>query len=246
VSRYKTHNQVRPLEILLKYPTRGRPLQFLQTLAGWLARAANLERIGVLVTADDDDFRTTDRFLQIAEWMHHRVGYRRDANTTKIAACNRGLAEYARPWDVVILVSDDMYCHQEGWDNIVARRMSEHFPDTDGALWFYDGRQTNLNTIECVGRLRWQRFGYLYHPQYASFFCDNESTEVGLRDKKLARLSESICTHEHPCWGSTITKQDDLYLRNDFWWDDDERLFTARKEAGFPLEEIPFSRDRLR
>jgi hypothetical protein len=235
-----------PFEILIKYPTRGRPLQFLQTLAGWLARASNLERIGVLITVDNDDTLTTDKFLQVAERMHHRVHCRRDANQNKVEACNRGLDEYAPPWDVVLLVSDDMYCRYLGWDDLIAGRMSEHFSNTDGALWFHDGRQLDLNTIECVGRRRWQKFGYIYHPQYASFFCDNESTEVGLRDGKLARLAESICTHEHPCWGSKITKRDDLYQRNDFWWDDDERLFAVRKEAGFPRGAVPFSRDRLR
>jgi hypothetical protein len=226
-------------EILLKYPTRGRPLQFLQTLAGWLARASHLERVSVLVTVDNDDELTTDKILELAGQMHHRVTCRRDANHTKVEACNRGLAEYDRRWDVVLLVSDDMYCRQVGWDDLVLRRMSEHFPDTNGALWFHDGCQSKLNTVECVGRRRWQKFGYIYHPQYASFFCDNESTEVGLRDGKLAQLSESICTHEHPCWGSKITKRDDLYRRNDFWWDDDERLFVTRKEAGFPRSAIP-------
>lgn len=220
------------MNILLKYPTRGRPRQFAETLSGWLRQASDLERVSVLVTCDEDDASMSDDVLDGARASHPRLAIRRDANRTKIEACNRGL--FDSPWDVVLAVSDDMFCCRPGWDDVVRSRMLSFHGGTDGALWFHDGCQRAINTIECVGRARCERFGYLYHPDYASFYCDNESTLVGLRDGKLPYIEDPICTHEHPAWGRSGVKYDGTYERNSSWWQHDRKIFEERRLAGFP------------
>ena len=221
------------MKILLKYPTRGRPAQFLSTLSEWLSRCDDPRSICVLVSYDLDDDTMTGSVLEEAARMHPDLVLDGGPNGTKIEACNAGLKAYPEPWDVVLLVSDDMRNCRSGWDETVRLGMKLHFPDTDGALWFFDGRQREINTLECVGRRRYERFGYLYHPSYASFFCDNESTEVGLRDMKIVFLEDPICRHDHPGWGGEMSS-DATYLRNNRWWTRDAGNFKARKLAGFP------------
>jgi ribosomal protein L31 len=75
---------------------------------------------------------------------------------------------------------------------------------------------------------------YLYHPSYSSFFCDNEQTEVGLRDKKLVVITQSIARHCHPSWCGGM-KRDATYERNNRFWRQDEANYNARKAANFPL-----------
>jgi hypothetical protein len=222
------------VRILLKYPTRGRPEQFLKTLSGWIWMAATPGEISVLVSCDGDDLSMSDAVLSEATKIHAPLTAVRSRNLTKIAACNADLKSYQNPWDVVLLISDDMFCRQSNWDGILKRAMTTQFPDTNGALWFFDGQQKNINTLECVGRKRYERFGYLYHPSYASFFCDNESTEVGLRDRKLFWIENPICSHEHPHWGRGM-KMDPTYERNDQWWKQDEKNYLARKLFNFPF-----------
>lgn len=222
------------MNILLKYPTRGRPQLFLQTLQGWLSRAAAPTELRVLVSYDVDDAIMTDEVVAAAKALHPAVTAVRGASKPKIEACNADLPTYAEPWDVVLLVSDDMFCCRDGWDDVIREHMSQRFPDTDGALWFHDGRQRRGNTLECVGRKRYEHFGYLYHPSYVSFFCDDESTTVGLRDSKLHFVEPGICMHEHPSMGGQL-RVDATYLRNNPWMWRDYKTFVARKAQGFPV-----------
>ena len=222
------------MRILLKFPTRGRPQQFLKTLKGWLDNAADLSRIAVLVSYDADDASMTPEIIAQTEAMHPALVAVKGNSKTKIAACNADLPEYGGDWDVVLLISDDMWCVRKGWDDLIRDRMSKYFPDTDGALWFFDGAQRKINTLECVGRKRYESFGYLYHPSYASFWSDNESTAVGLRDKKLIFIEQSIAHHHHPAWMGGM-KRDATYERNNRFWRQDEANYNARKAANFPL-----------
>ena len=221
------------MRILLKYPTRSRPVQFIRTLSGWLSRASDPSKLAVLVSYDDDDVSMTADVLAQAAALHPRLTAVRGHSKNKIEACNADLWEYSEPWDVVLLVSDDMFCRCDGWDTNIRHYMKSFWPHTDGALWFFDGHQSRINTLECVGRIRYETMGYLYHPSYKSFFCDNESTEVGLRDQRLVFLNKALCTHESPYWGRGVP-MDSLYERNQLLWDTDEANYNERKAAGFP------------
>lgn len=221
------------MRILLKFPTRGRPQQFLTTLHAWIHHASHPEQLSALVSYDEDDETMTPAIAEEAERLHPMVITVRGKSASKIDACNRDLADYEGSWDIVLLISDDMWCRRQAWDDVVRRNMQRHFPDTDGALWFYDNAQRAINTMECVGRKRWEYFGYLYHPSYRSFWCDNEQTEVGVRDNKLVRVEHPIASHEHPAWCGGM-KKDATYIRNNPFWRQDEANYHARKAAGFP------------
>lgn len=221
------------MKILLKFPSRGRPQQFLTTLRGWLDFAAQPDKLAVLVSYDADDTTMTPNVIAQAEAMHPAVVCVKGNSKNKIAACNADLNEYAGDWDVVLLVSDDMWCVRKGWDDMIRSGMTKYFPDTDGALWFFDGAQRKINTLECVGRARYDKFRYLYHPSYFSFWSDNETTDIGLRDKKLVMIEQSIAHHQHPSWLGGM-KKDATYVRNNPYWKQDEANYHKRKAEGFP------------
>lgn len=221
------------MRILLKFPTRGRPQQFLTTLRGWLSQAEDPSRLAVLVSYDADDATMTDSVIAEAERLHPALIAVRGNSKTKIQACNSDLPEYGGAWDVVLLISDDMWCVRQGWDTLIRENMLRYFPDTDGALWIFDGAQRKINTLECVGRKRYETFRFLYHPSYSSFWSDNESTAVGLRDKKLIFIEQSVAHHHHPAWLKGM-KPDATYQRNNKYWRADEANFYARQSNGFP------------
>lgn len=221
------------MKVLIKFPTRSRPKQFLVTLKGWLDLASDPANLAVLVSCDTDDATMTPEVIAQAEALHPSSIVLRGTSVNKIAACNRDLPEYQGDWEVVLLVSDDQWCRRQGWDAVIRENMQRHFPDTDGALWIFDGSQRKINTLECVGRKRYEAFRYLYHPSYASMWSDNESTAVGVRDKKLVFIEQQISSHEHYCWGAGM-KKDALYARNNLPWEADKANFYRRQSLGFP------------
>lgn len=69
--------------------------------------------------------------------------------------------EKALVWDIFILASHDMHCQRRGWDQQIRLDMQEHFPDTDGCLWYSDGYRANQCRLPIMGRKYYQRNGYL-------------------------------------------------------------------------------------
>ena len=146
------------MRLLLKFPTRGRPQQFMTTLRGWLENATDLSQIAVLVSYDTDDATMTPEIIKQAEEMHPALIAVGGLSKSKIEACNRDLPEYGGDWQVVLLISDDMWCVRKDWDTMIREKMMLYFPDTDGSLWFYDGAQRKINTLTCYGRKYYERF----------------------------------------------------------------------------------------
>ena len=117
---------------------------------------------------------------------------------------------------------------------IIRKDMNKHFPDTDGVLWYNDGHQGNkLNTLCILGKVYYERFGYIYHNDYLSLYCDNEFTEVSKRLNKVRYESLCIIEHQHWAWG--YGKMDDLYTRNEKYIQQDHDTFQRRAAIGFEL-----------
>jgi hypothetical protein len=122
----------------------------------------------------------------------------------------------------------------KGYDNIIRNKMKEHYPDTDGVLWFNDGHQgNNLNTLCILGKKYYERFNYIYHPEYKSVWSDNEFMLVGNLLQKQTYFDEVIIEHEHPDWG--YGKRDTIHQVNSINESHDRNLFMSRKQNNFYL-----------
>jgi glycosyltransferase involved in cell wall biosynthesis len=193
------------------------------------------ELIGVAVSCDEDDESMTRGLvkdelhrtsLQYFAWQ--RVFY--GQSKSKIEACNADVAAVDYPWDIIMLVSDDMVPQIKGYDDLIRTQMLAKFPDTDGILWFNDGYQKdNLNTLSIMGRKMYDSFGYIYHPSYKSFYCDTEFSDLckGAMKDKCTYIPYCIIRHEHP--GLGYKPHDTLYNSNQRWWSTDLHTYIARK-----------------
>lgn len=217
------------MKLLIKFPSRGRSQQFLNVLFKYVTYATNTSDLSFLITADKDDLEMVHAEKQIKELLKnidHQIIYGDSKN--KIHAINRDM-EYATHYDILLLASDDMHPVYKGYDEIIRLRMQETYSNLDGVLWFNDGHAENrLNTLVCMGKQYYDRFGYIYNPIYKSFFCDNEFMDVANRLQKQTYFSECIIEHKHPAWDTCIV-QDELYKKNATYWDEDERTYFHTK-----------------
>jgi len=157
------------------------------------------------------------------------VSYFFGNNKSKIQAINANM-ENGEDFDLLLLASDDMIAKVSGYDDIMAQDMLQHFPDFDGALHYNDGRiGRTLDTLSIMGKKMYDGFGYIYHPDYISLWCDNEFTDVIYRMGKAVYLDKVIIKHD---W----TGQDHLYRINNKYYDRDRKVYLMRKEKGFPKE----------
>jgi hypothetical protein len=238
------------MKILFKYPTRERPLLFSKTLVSWYNNM-ELNNFEFLVSCDKNDATMNNETMinYMRQFPNLSVSY--EDNASKIEACNQGVKE--KNFDVVVLVSDDMVPEIHGYDRIIVDSMKQHFPDTDGALWFFDGYNDVINTLSILGRKYFDRFEYIYHPSYITQWCDQEHTDIASGLGKLVKFNEVIVRHVHP---EIVVKQreaaaalnnhipeytsqgfaghDKLWLKNANG-DADMINYYSRKERGFPV-----------
>lgn len=233
------------MHILLKYPTRNRPLKFMKNLNSYLNMASGKNKLTVIVTMDIDDSSMNNNpmryFLngKIKETVHVGVSY--GSSQGKIAAINRDVP--IGDWDVLISTADDMEPVEQGWDDIIANDMTTFFPDTLGALNYNndprleskgaEGFKT-LITLPVIGRKLYDRFGYIYHPAYRSEWCDNEQTFVFEHLGVLKHIDRRPIVHK---WSEN---QDDLMRKNMHEGiTHDRATFEKRKAENFGLQAIP-------
>jgi hypothetical protein len=218
-------------KILCKLPTRSRPDKCLKTLGEYISKAVDNSAIQYLVSYDSDDETMTPEVIEKFKSLPASVKLFSGPPSNKIQACNRDI-EKADDWDILLLISDDMECKAIGWDQRMKDEMNLYYPDTDGCLWYHDGAQNFISTLSCIGRKYYDRFNYIYHPSYKSFFCDNEYTDIAVSLNKIKQIPHMIIKHMHPSWVAGVNS-DKLYAKNDGYWTEDELNYNNRKANGF-------------
>lgn len=221
------------MRILIKFPTRNRKEKFFSTLEVYYNLLDNIDNVLFVISLDSDDtsMNNTEVLKKLDNYIN--LKYYLGESKSKIHAVNRDVEKHEN-WDIILLASDDMIPQKKGYDTIIIDKMKNFFPDTDGVLWFNDGFQKdNLNTLCILGKKYYQRFNYIYFPEYKSCFSDNEFMEVANKLEKQKYFEEIIIKHEHPDWG--YGKRDAIHLNNTRDYQYDRNLFLERKLLNFNL-----------
>jgi hypothetical protein len=223
------------MRLLIKFPTRDRPKKFLEVLDLYYKNLNNLNLTTFCVSIDEDDISMNNEnilsILDNYENMEIFIGN----SKSKIEAVNCDIDE-VEDWDIVLLASDDMIPLVKGYDDLIRDNMVKHYPDTDGVLWFFDGNRRDLNTLCILGRKYYDRFGYIYHSGYKSFYCDDEFTKVANRLKKQTFIEQVIIRHEHPDIPQFRDRFDESYAKNSKYYPIDAKFFQLRQKNNFGLK----------
>ncbi len=228
--------------ILLKYPTRQRQLKFFENLINYVDTASGKHDIRVVVSMDTDDHEMNSD--EVREGLKTLCGdfvfisFHYGPSLGKIDAINRDVPD--DHWDILVATADDMEPVEDGWDDIIVQDMLREFPDLNGSLNYNNDPRLEekgpqgfhtLITLPVIGRKLYDRFGYIYHPDYKSEWCDNEQTEVFESLGLLRHIDRRPIVHK---WAEN---QDALMRRNmQIGWSVDRQTFARRKEQNFPTQ----------
>lgn len=225
------------MKLLIKFPSRGRPGKFMKVFNMYRNMLSGKRDVSFLLSFDEDDVTMNNQGMK--NWLktlgpkaHFYFGH----SKTKIQACNADL-DKAPNFDIIMLASDDMIPVQEGYDDIICSDMENYFPDTDGVLWYNDGLVgTRLNTLSIMGKKYFDRFGYLYNPEYESVFCDNEFMEVSLMLGKSQYIDNVIIQHQ---WVGKTDPNDPLHMKNNNfnYYKTDGMILLKRRSEKFGLKD---------
>jgi len=223
------------LKLLIKFPTRGRRDKFYKVLDLYYDMLEDIDNTEFCITMDEDDpimnnnavFNRLDTYDNLSYY----VGY----SKSKIEAINADLEEF-NDIDIILLASDDMIPQIKGYDNIIRENMKKYYPDTDGVLWFFDGNRKDLNTLCILGKKYYDRFSYIYHPAYKSFYSDNEFMLVANKLKKQTFIDQIIIRHEHPDIPQYRNNMDEMYMKERKNYPHDFQIYEMRRKNNFGLK----------
>lgn len=219
------------MKLLIKFPTRNRPYKFLKVLSKY-AEYLDDKSTEIIVSCDLDDPSMNEDYIKDIMLQYKNVTLLFGENKSKIEAVNANLSGVN--FDILLLASDDMIPIVKGFDTIIKNKMSECYPDTDGVLWFNDGHQeNNLNTLCIIGKKYYDRFGYIYNPEYKSVYCDNEFMDVANILNKQTYFPEVIIQHQHPDWG--YGNMDTVHSLNQINCNDDMNTYYKNKLKNFGI-----------
>ena len=178
-----------------------------------------------IVSVDVDDIKT----LNSPELAYIRkqadITVCEGVSKNKIHAINRDVP--ATGWDILVNLSDDQIFTVKGFDELIAECKPDEF------LHLPDGHVNELlPTLSVMGHEYYKRFGYIYHPDYASLWCDNEAMDVAIELGRYKYIDQIVFDHLHPAWyGGPVDKQLEHTQK---FYRQDERTYLKRRAAGFP------------
>lgn len=223
--------------ILFKYATRSRRTNFLRGIDSIVNNLSDKENYHILISVDEDD--CTMQPLPVLNCNHtYKVG----KPNNKIEAINRDVNEFNYDWDILINMSDDMVFTQKDFDYTIRESFIEiggedsggniyGETDYDQCLHFPDGNRNDLITMSIMGRGYYNRFNYIYHPDYISLYCDNEQTEVAKMLGCYKYVDKVIFNHLHPAYGKAVF--DGQYQHTESFNEVDRQTYLRRKENNF-------------
>lgn len=226
-------------KILFKFTSRSRPLKFFSTLDNIISKIEDKENYVILCSLDYDDktmFNKSVLEKLIPYINNYKVipvfGYSKN----KIDAINRDV-EKIENWDILLNDSDDMTFEVQGFDNIIREKFKQHFPDTDGNIYFNDGFVGDrISTMSIIGR-KYFDSKYMnkkiYHPSYISLYCDEEYTDIAKKMNKIVYFNQILYRHNHPSNGVGVADEQ-LKMTESFYGIDGE-TYKKRKALNFEL-----------
>lgn len=207
-------------KIVYQFATRSRPVKFDLAVKSIIDHSILPFKIHAVLDSDDETMtgRIDNEFIT----------YDYGISKTKIEAINRNIPS----GQVLINMSDDMLFKVKGFDKIIIDSFAGDF---DQLLHFPDGYvNEKLITMSIIGSDYFNRFGYIYHSDYKSLWCDNEAMEVAKKLGKYKYIGKHLFVHNHPAW--TRERPDKLLIKTNSYYQEDMITYQRRKREGFPLK----------
>lgn len=214
--------------ILVKFPSRERPVQFMDRLNRMVSMVEKVSDLYFLFSFDQNDVSMYPVQKLLTETgLNGEIHF--GHSKSKIDAVNRDIEKVKEPWDILFVMSDDMVCEVKEWDSIIRGSLALR----GGLHWWPDGYQKDIVTLPVMSRDYFNRDGFVYHPSYFSTHCDNEQTDRAVERGEIVKHDLVLFRHAHPANDASV-KGDSLHVKNEMAWHRDEANYQRRKKAGWP------------
>lgn len=229
-------------KISIIHPSRSRAEQADYTAAQWFNKSDG--KFEYILSIDETDpelpkykelFNTTFNNCGKIQRIYPKRPLISD-NKSAIEAINN--AAKIATGDLLIVVSDDFDC-PEHWDTLLLDALNGK---SDFIVKTQDGLQPTLITLPIMDRVYYNRFGYIYHPDYLHMHCDEEMTIVGHMLGKVINL-DLLFSHNHYTTGKMA--MDAINVKNNATWAHGQSTLDRRAKTNFGIENPLVKREEI-
>jgi hypothetical protein len=217
------------MNILIKFPSRGRPDKFKETLNHYISKKSNKNKVNFICSFDLDDPLMNNE--SIHNYLNQYCGFLKyyyGNSNNKIEAINANM-DMSSDFDVLMLAADDLYPMIHDYDEMISKDILQYHPDMDGVLHYMNPSWEERLDIGCIMTKKYyDRFGFIYNPTYKSIYCDNEYMEIAKILNRHKYIPTQIFIHDYVISDPTANK-------NWIFNNEDENNFNHRKQNNFFL-----------
>lgn len=226
------------MRISIIHPSRNRPEQAYNTAINWLNKAYYKANIQYILSLDEDEplLKEYDKFF-----MNNMPGLVDTLgcvhkNKSAIEAINNACPHVNG--DLLIVISDDFDCPLN-WDRLLLEALEGK---SDFLVKTQDGLQKTLITLPIMDREYYERFGYIYHPDYLHMHCDEEMTIVGHMLGRVITL-DLLFHHNHYTTGKMA--MDAINVKNNSTWGHGQATLDRRAKDNFGIANPLIKREEI-
>jgi hypothetical protein len=191
--------------ITLIHPSRNRPEMAYNQLQNWLKKSSGGIVIQHILSIDLDEPQA-DKYKEL--FTASLIVQNNPSEGYVVGATNEG-AKFAKG-GILIYLSDDFDCPQD-WDIEVTNRLAGRRLT---ALHVNDDYSNfrNLFTIPIITRDLYDKWGFFWHPDFKSMFCDNFMWEQVKREGYILKAKDLVFRHDHH--DLKRAEKDETYIRS--------------------------------
>ncbi len=206
--------------ISIIHPSRSRPEMAYKTARKWLDNAGC--DVQYILSLDQDD-KTLEDYFRLYKNIHEILV---NENRSAIDAINE--AAIVSSGRIIIVISDDFFAPPLWGKQILDATVGKR----DWIMKTPDGIQKRIITLPIMDRSYYNRFGYIYFPEYQHLWSDTELTDVA---ELTGRLIRANIPFEHNHYSIGKNGKDEVSVRADATYEEGKKLYNERKKHNFYL-----------
>lgn len=214
------------MRISIIHPSRGRAKQAFETAKRWIDNSVNVH-FEYILSLDYDDDQLSEYKTLFGSHSNDFLLLIDDNRQSAIEAINWGAQKATG--DLIIVISDDFDCPIR-WDELLKKEVSGK---SDFVLKTQDGIQKTLVTLPIVDRVWYERYGYIYHPDYRHMYADQELTSVAIMTGRFLQ-SDLIFPHLHYTVGKS--QRDYINEKNDSTYAQGNEVLIQHRANNFGID----------
>lgn len=214
------------MKILINFASRSRPDKFHVCIKNIQQCFTNYQ-VALKVDRNDPEVKKylTSYYPEVTLYLGE--------SKSKIHAINRDIPN---GWGIIVNTSDDIEWKPGAGAEIIKHMEPDtflHFPEPYAESQADRRKRDSTCVVSIMDRIYYDRFGYIYHPDYKGFYCDNEATEVARMLGRHKFVDKVICEHHH--FVNRKAQKDNQYIVNYLAMPRDKETYRKRKAINFGL-----------